>query len=660
MRRSYLVPFLLVTLPLVAAQDVKVDDPAGDVQVLPGGPAFDFVDLLAVSVELNATHIVTHLTPASRDNDATGVYHDPEYWVEFGYRSDVMRILIRPTARSGGDPTTGDALVDFSSVNLYRRAADSWTSIWQGDVTSSHAEDFVSAAVPLDAIVSADDFTFSNGGTLELLSYGSYWDTESNSMHDLQPSGPISQTDLGEFPSTLLAAPSIDSGNVQMLTSRPLRFSNGEATTYHWLIEADTPHLGNYEVNVNARPGLQVRAPRNIDIDGADTAFSVFVTVPFAHVHGVQDLLQVQLIDNAGDVSEIEIGIIYPTTPQLSGHHPEVWLHSNGVRHWLNTSNSDVDVEAVGRLGNCITSQGSHWGVNWFYPLDPHMLMGLDARIGEPGQLAFALESTLPIQDGAIHAKLLLYNVTDAQNFPLPREFYDIHQEDKEAAAQTITGLSTSLDVNLALPMPAKLDYVDVTSETNLALVILYCPASPLDEGFNPIAYLNRETGNLRLLPDASMTLPLNDFHDGLELENGGGTARLESLAATVHGPPGGRVQWTVAISAAEDQEVDIMLLGSSAHLASIVSKPSSIRSTAQSIIVEMALPDDARQGEVHEIVVVATALGQDSAIRLAAVVNVDAPEHQTTLDEQGTPALGRLALMGGLLLAAILRRRAA
>lgn len=598
-----------------------------------------------------------------------------EYWVEAEYRGDRFDLVIDPNLGSiPEDPTNPTQGTDTTTSAIYRAVPGRnppWEVIYMGSGNTWPDNNTLAADFPLDALEAVDGFVPGPGEPIRFLRAVAFFDEGPGSPHEypregaMVPLGNLAGGDEASFPAdAVLALPVQGTANLALSTPLATRFSNGQATTYHWPVAVRNLDTAATEgaISVTGADDLQVDAPEFITLQGGEEkVIDVFATAPFQHDHGGSRELRVSIDGSAGSAS-LGLTIHYLDVPQPAGHHNTLYLHaknpgggSSGAA-WLDTVDEpERPFDPAMELGpmTCdprtpTDTQDSASGT--FYELDPTLLIGIDSRIEETARLRGTLN--IPVTDGGLLAmKLVAYD---------PLTFRDgVLQFDDDAVTQEVaaSAQAQTIDIDVELPIPPPLDYMPPGNGTNLGLFVVFCN----DQAVSPTS-LPADATTATLAHGASLSLPLNEFHDRIPVIPSAGI-RLTTPDATRKAAPGADLLWNVVLGA-DRGTYDARLIGPAIAHAQILTdgpvKP------GNSIPVHMQVPDDARALDSLEVVLIATDRDDSTrtgAIRLVASVDPasDADDGQAIAglgDGKDTPAPS--ALLGLLAVALALVRRLA
>ncbi len=533
---------LLLVIPM--AQAVQWEDPAGDQEygrtlaITDQGREehwetvgaygwYPQADVLAASIKETGTHLIFDVTLAAIDNDplteAPPSLDHPTTWLyewSFEFKGEQ---LVAGFERYGDDPD------DVWFAILQREVRPGYVSIHYRAVWSAESksdEPGYRAVVPKFIIRDSDQVPIREGDRLEGLRFssrdGAYFRSDLVPCPNTNPQRPLEVIigsdcgwrvrdllqggeELGDF-EVKLTPPGV--GHVFMRVDDPVRLSNGLATTY--LFEAKVHNLGDAPddllVQVTNIPAKwEVHMPTVVSFSGkGDQTIPIAVTVPFEHQHGVEHFMELTVVSERDPTAAAKamFGVVYADPAQPGGHHDTLYFHTspdNGYWGWMNTAQDDGK-----GAKDTISAWSSEFIPNeqfaWEIWLSPNLDMGLDFDMSGVGELVFDLQT--PTQfDGVVEASLELWDWKEDTRTPLVRG----------STEASISGAPTTIRIDLAPEAAA--DLIESRPGTNLVLRINATSAMP---GV-PMTSRVQETAQF-LTQDASMRLPLIDYHDVVDL----------------------------------------------------------------------------------------------------------------------------------------------
>lgn len=658
---------VLVVANLAQAEGVQFQDAAGDSRVQ--GVPVPGLDLLSGTVEVRGLDlIVSIVTDGGQQGQnlatatAAGAW---EYWVEATYRGTTFHFVIDANFGSIPDPESPGQSVDTTLSGLYRLNEEgSFTKLHTGNGTVVWSTNTWSAGFPLAKMEAADGFVPGPGEPINLIQAVSYFDEGPGSPHDFSRGGgflPIDRPlagggDTASFAAgAFLSVQGAVSSNLTLATPSPVRHSNGEATTYHWPISITNARTTKVAVaiQVDAPKELEVRAADEVELaPGESKVIDIFATAPFFHQHGGQRVVNVTATTSM-DKTTIPLTISYLPVPQPAGHHPTLYLHQDNPGggdtgfSWLDTLDEPERAhDSQMRLQPTICYVDAADGQNtigFFMPLDPALLIGVDADLNKTAKLTARIDVQVPLQGGFIAAELVTYNPLEGEPA--------LRVSDWTTRIPVSQSQSGGLDIEADLAIPPELDYMHPRDGRNLAFAMAIC-SDLVGESSPPVEQLVATMNH-----GAYIVMPLDEFHDAIPISIANGPS-LRVSDGQERAPPGSKVQWMIGVEGPGDH-YNVAAFGVAKDQTTLSAeriKP------GESFQVALEIPQDARPGDTFEIVVSATD-GADSlktaATRLAVTVDAEAPAQDIPMSkvERGIPGVGLVAI--ALALAAVGLQRA-
>jgi hypothetical protein len=667
----FAVPGVLVLAPTTLGQSATDHewsdaDPEGDAHGTgPDAAAPSHVDIASIDVIFREKVIAWNLTVVGMEARDPAGAAPPEYWLEFAFDTSIFHAVIVPRNFANTEA--------LPLAALYRQEGSAWRIVHEARATVVADEGRVGLAFPWAVITTVDDVHPIPGNQLALVEAVAYWDTDPGYLHDDFPEdyNIVSYRDDYVFPAgTSLSIPGAVSSAVQATVPNPVRFSNGEATTFHWPVRISNalPHDVELLVHeVEASPRFTVDVVPVLSIDAESTqVFHVFVTTPFGHEHGTVEYIHIHLGEGQHQLS-VRVGIEYPTIPQPAGHHNVLWGHGSEVetrigagyrQFWMNPAHDDPRANLVDyprSNGSCTTSGATQQGSSWWFPLNPHLRIGIDARANEAGVLEATLHAPFVQPSGVLYARLKLVELVDdpavlsSESFSLTVDEYTMSTPISEVVEPA------DFAVKGSLPVPPNLDWLAPQSSKNVGLLVMFCEDLEA-AGNTPFGALTRaQSLPVLYLADLRVELPLNEYHDVVEIDAGSNGLIMRALESRVEAPPGATILFEPVVSGVDvGTAVDFRMLGPNVEFATLHrSSPFTVQSDHEVIPVSVAIPNSARTGDAFEIVLLAesAATGDSTAMRLVVLINDGATRNDmdrvaSLLPEHNTPAsFGLLAL---------------
>ncbi len=482
-------------------------------------------------------------------------------------------------------------------------------------------------------------------------------------------------------------------GSARLSTDRPMRASNGEATTFIYSITAtnvgDKTEL--FELEAMGAPSTwSVLLPVSaVELDaGQSRDIPVLVSTPFRHLHGAEQTFHVHMTsaNDRSSVGRLEIGVIFNEIPQPAGHHSQIWFHSRASEDLFQTTlgqvfpgndgavymNAREDDENDAR----VAISGLNWGTSfdpepvgqsrWFLDLDPGLLMGLDFDMDRLGSVVAPIKAGAGLTGAQLQGRLVLLGAPSEDenfnNFPYgDRTLTVLANLTTDAPVDVSAGAVHEFTATLT-PQP-EADYIPYDPANNMVLELRLSMRQARTFTTADAPYL--EPGGSAVLPLLEYHDPVDDVFDSLDgpiLRAAGAQQRLLN--------PGSTAIFDVEVENARDQGATykLSLSGARSEWASVVGS-GRLKMTPEgtaSIQVAVQVPGDARDGDLVDLVLSAEDQ-QDPTIRglIRLFVEVDteaehdddgaAPAADVVKDAPGL-SVATLVVLAGALVA--LRRR--
>jgi len=504
------------------------------------------------------------------------------------------------------------------------------------------------------------------------------------------------------------------SGNARLSSAVPTRASNGEATTFVFSVVAT--NLGptqRFHLAATGVPGAwNVQLPSDlIELDkGQNETLPVLVTTPFAHQHGTLQsfTLEMQGLDQAGDVGRVQLGVRYTQPPQPAGHHDTVYLHTakpqgdqtfntlfgtavgfDFGQMYFNTLTPDEDNNdaktPVGGQEDTFIDFPPAAGVptvtyTWDLPLSPALQMGLDVDMARTGDAKLSFDTLLPMP-GAVLTGRIVHTAPDGRSLDDCRNGCDFTGDDFRfgfgnhttvlkigpSPAQDVQ--PNSQDVLFEAPVTglAKSRFVPFVRDATLVLEV-NLTFNRVDPFFGP-----HDTPKLA---GGELTLPLLEYHDPVDRA----FSSLAGLMVQVQGEasrqlnPGKTALFELELMNHGDKDAayDLSLSGTNLPWARILGDDH-VKVPAggvRTLGIAVTAPAEARDGDTADLVLTA-ADAKDPSIRTLArvVATVDThgshpddsakvPGLESQLRRKSSPAADLLPLLAVLGVAVLLVRR--
>lgn len=503
-------------------QEVYVEDVVGDANI--NGVPADHLDITHARVDAEGDSWTTAigLVDVARAQDL-GVTSIGGGWYSVSLQFEEENFDVVWDLRSY-DPINDAG----TQANLLRETTDGWLSIASVPAYANEASGELQAEFLLSQLKSSNDFTPGPGTQISVIRAEAYYDTGSNPRDPPSPGSPG-----GMLKGTLIGADSVEFEEGVMIdipgevseflglsTTNRVRYSNGEATTYSWPIKIQ--NLGSedyeFEVRVSSAPEVLLDAPKTVKVpEGEDATINVLATVPFRHEHGAKREILVEFEDDQVQ-GNINLEIIYLTVPQPAGHHNTVYLHASNPgggemgSQWMNTielpedRESDWEMELSGIT--CDLASGTEEGIGLNFPLDPKLLVGLDAHVDETAKFTASLTNQVPRPAGTIIAGLILYDTYNEDP-----QFMSLDRDDSRVATLDVPAATNgeTTHIEMELPMSPEMDLLAPGHSKNFAFIFQFC-SSEADSRAIPVSNLHDELKTT--LSAGTITMPLEDYHD--------------------------------------------------------------------------------------------------------------------------------------------------
>ncbi len=489
------------------------------------------------------------------------------------------------------------------------------------------------------------------------------------------------------------------SGVAALASEEPFRASNGEATTYVFKVRAsnDGAETAGFRFNASSVPNnWDISLPDGVVEIGANRAITVpvIVSTAFAHNHGSTEsfILEMEHIQDRSSVGRVELGVHYPLIPQPAGHHDTLWVHAlsdeqdpfsllnaafggAGVDAYVNALEDDDRANeppipgyrcGFGLQGD---TPSPTMGYCWDLPLDPGLQLGLDFDLLRTGTADLQFSSELPMSAATVSGEVV-YRAPFEGSTGDPGPPGGPQPQPERIVLAIINGsatkdVSSNTGFELTIHPTPESDFIPYVAGASLS-VVLRIEATRAD---NP--FFGPSTLAPTLSSGGRFTLPLNEYADPVEDVVSIGTVGLTFAAVTEQerriNPGETAIFKALLENAGNATEVDINIIGANRAWATLLTASSVVVDGSSEVIVAVAVPEDASNGEVADLIVEASNvedIEDKSLIRFVATVDdsEDLPDEAETAaaltgsaDKQ-SPGLPVLALLGALAIA--LRRK--
>lgn len=666
-RAFALVLVLAATAPVPAAgqpatavspllTDVEGDAAIGFADVgapLPASPALDLLALTLTETPLSFgfTLEVADLAPSGAYTYADSIAWEVTFQAE---GRDHRLSIVRAQAIGSADQN----LVE--GANLKRFDANG-TEEWKVElpVRFNLVEARMEVDVPRSLLQSDANTTLAKGSTLGGVVVASlpiarnlFPPFARPTMGDRMPDEGAGSWDLRFGPSV---APQAD-----LRAKQPFRLSNGEATTYLFEATLRTATPGEYTFRMVGAPSTwAVDLPIDrIRVEGAVTV-PVVVTVPFFHQHGAWQLARVEASGPDGTVVTDEVGVVFTTVPQPTGHHPTLYLHADGNPDFarglfMNALDEDPADSRGPVAAETLLCEGSRMAYQWRIPLSPELGLGLQAA-ARPGRAEMAFTLPADLADVTVRGTVQV----EAGEVVVPLAAWE------QGAGRLASGDHSVV----AEVLPAGSDPIPFHPGSNLVLVLEMqaadagaCVASSAEPMLGDLAASRGPS----LMAGGLLTLPLQEYHETIDVSFPGadGLWIKPAQLGTVLVNSGQRLALRAQVGAEAplDVRLDVRTEGpASATLSTgqVNVGPGSTREVLMTVEVAAA----AQTGDRIQVIIVGQASGgQVPAIGQFHLEVDDSVEHaspEAMHEPRESPGLPAWTFLGALALVLALRRRA-
>lgn len=442
------------------------------------------------------------------------------------------------------------------------------------------------------------------------------------------------------------------SGSLHMAGEDLYIVSNGLATSYPYVIQLTNSLDQAQLVQLTAREiptGWQVTLPDavvNVAPGGTQTVIIV-LTVPFRHGHGSIERFIVDAKATSDVLASLDMGLIYTETPQPTGHHNVLTIHSfaGGQSGYISTLSEDPGASGEPMRGAMEPSGAALFNVSWNLALQPGLAVGLDFDPQRQGQVEVPVFTSIDTPGMQLVGSLDLVHAEGATT--LARL---VPAAGKDGAAQQTTTLTAALAVE------ASADLVPYAAGSNMVLHLT------LANG------LGAWTPN-DIMPGGTLSLPLFDYHEDVDaaIANLSGLSWETDLRTGLRGAPGSAVAVPLTLTAAQGESKRIRIqVDSSPENIAFFAGPSEAVVNGNSPLtgqLVITVPQDAFDGQLLDAVIVAQDQAGSGALavhRVVVLVDKAAPPSQfTPVEEPGKESsLPIWAPLLACLAALLLRRR--
>ncbi len=701
---------LLLAAPLAIGQDGSdpgneagavnvLEDPAGDAQASVNSQEQTLdptwrpsIDLIGLDIQETGLMLELVLRVASFDDLAPEADFGRNYQVTFEHGGRRYGV-----AYFDGHGASGT----FTGAALYAVESSGTSWIMGLDAERSDAEGSLTARVPRDAVPTKDGAPAVLGNALTNVSAVSMMLINQRQPINAGPAelGPtwigdrMPDAGVGEYDVRLGLE---QTGHIRLASDLPYRTSNGEASTFIFMVRATNSgsETDQFAVKVKGAPeGWDVRGPsERVTIAGKESIeFPVTVRTQFAHEHGAARsfVLELHSLTDSAAVGRVELGIRYPAVPQPGGHHSQLVLHSLDLAEnnplvaafgigfglafggsdsskvaFMNTDSEAPDDDQVPVDGQrCGLGLGGTVVLNvtycWDIRLSPALDLGLDFDMDRLGTIQVPISALVPAQGATVSGYFHVLAPPEGE-FMFDRESTVVaHILPTDSIA--IGPAGNALLEGTVAPAPGG-DYVPFVEGSDLVLRLNVTLDRPdnvyLGPGDPP-----------KLLPGGWMELPLIDYEDRDPQTFGiGGLIRLEATSPQQRlANPGAVVLYNLTLhnDGPVEDAFSLNVAGSHEQWATITTGRAVTLEAGEKkrLVVSVSVPEDALDGERADLILQALSASdpnQRALVRLVTTVDTET-EHRNDAglvpqSEKNTPLVPVALLIAGLL--AMARRR--
>lgn len=456
-------------------------------------------------------------------------------------------------------------------------------------------------------------------------------------------------------------------GHARLWSEEPFRFSNGEATTFVFRVQAHNNDTApdTFDLRFSQAPdGWDIRTPAStIRIEGGGTVeVPVVVRTEFAHDHGNSDRVLMEMVSqrDPSAVGRIEIGVHYPATPQPAGHHDTVYFHStdnsdqpinllfgtvfgtifgNDNLHaaWMNTVEDfagDDDAEVGGdRCQSDVVTMTWCWDLD----LDPELKMGLDFDLDDVGEISAPVSSILPLPGATLHGAVMYEQPPEDEE-----EWWNTESVEVATlvAADPVEVGANGQETLTATVVPSEAgDFLPYTKGASLWIRLMVTAERPDNPFFGP-------GDHPKLQPGGWARLPLLEYEDPVdEVFGTGGAIALVADKQQRMVNPGETVLYKVALQnlGALEDAFRIGYAGSNEAWVTLLSNGAVTLAAGEDAEVRLAVsaPEDADDDARADIILEAqSASDPNTRALLRILTTVDTDEDHP--DESDLAGLGK------------------
>ena len=488
--------------------------------------------------------------------------------------------------------------------------------------------------------------------------------------------------------------PGAQAGDLFLSAEKPIRASNGEATSLLYRLTLENAGDSDRTVLIdveNPNPEWAIRAPQRVHVAAkSQRDLPVILSMNFSHEHGKTMVFHVHAKDatDPAHFSSTQLGVRWLDIPQPAGHHDRLWLHSRPnqanvygspvklgdlgfMDAWMNTLETDpgplvTDGEIPPNPSNVLYANSPGM---WRVHLRPDLEIGIDPDSARGGSFEGKIRVTMPATRSSLNVTVAYCDMTRTLAGRLSPEC------DYGIQVDVLWGL---LDLGAFAPNTVRAFTVPLTANASLEKI-------PYQPGGELAAFirLNADTPQDFLYaegpPDAMLVtkgstfqLPLLEYHDPIDQDfEDVGSLRLEPLDEHMKSVNPGRTsvfRFDLTNRGIDSQRLRLLVEGVNSAWATIHGSTdlSLAPNEKRMVTMRVVAPDDAQPGERAELFFVAENVDDPTIVALArvraeVVDGVEISDEATILDapdQRGTPAVGLLPIVVALAALVGLRRR--
>lgn len=429
--------------------------------------------------------------------------------------------------------------------------------------------------------------------------------------------------------------------------------SNGLATSYPFVVNL-TNSLNQAQplllVAKKVPVGWQVTLPDAVVnvAPGGTQSVVIVLTVPFRHGHGAIERFIVEARgDEDQELASLDMGLIYTETPQPTGHHNVLTIHSfaGGRDGFFSTLHEDPSDSGEPIRGEMEPSGATLFNVSWNLELQPGLAVGLDFDLLRNGTLEVPVFTSVDTPGMHLAGSLDLQDAGGTTT--LARIVPD---GTADGNAQQTTTLSATVTMEPS---------ADLAPYKEGAILVLHLVLA---------SQLGAWTPN-DIMPGGTFTLPLFDYHEDVDsaIESLSGLSWKSETSPELRGAPGSdvAVPLTLVTTTGEARRIRIQVDSSPEGIATFAGPSEGVVRADAPLAGQLVvtIPPDAFDGQLLNAVAVAQDQAGSGALavyRVAIVVDTSVPSTRfSPSEEPGKESpLPLWAPIAAALVAVLIRRR--